>query len=164
MHPQLVIVPENPTSAAVQELIAELDCYLETLYPPESRHGLNIAALQDQSVTLFIARIDNKLIGCGAIKLLTGYAEIKRMYVRPNYRGKGVAREILRQLEAFAKQANIHTLRLETGIYQPEAIALYQKCGFSPIPPFGDYQPDPLCLFFEKPLTIHDSQLMTNPR
>lgn len=159
MHPQLVIVPENPTCAAVHELIVELDCYLEALYPPESRHGLSIAALQDESVTLFIARIDDKLIGCGAIKLLTpGYAEIKRMYVRPDYRGKGVAREILRQLEVSAKQANIHTLRLETGIHQLEAIALYQKCGFSPIPPFGDYQPDPLCLFFEKPLAIHDSQ------
>lgn len=165
MHPQLVIVPENPTSAAVQELIAELDCYLEALYPPESRHGLNIAALQDQSVTLFIARINEKLIGCGAIKLHTpGYAEVKRMYVRPDYRGKGVAREILKQLEVFAKQANIHTLRLETGIYQQEAIALYQKCGFIPIPPFGDYQPDPLCLFFEKRVAMHDSQLMTNPR
>ncbi len=80
------------------------------------------------------------------------------MYVRPDYRGKGVAREILRQLEISAKQAKIHTLRLETGIHQPEAIALYQKCGFNPIPPFGDYKPDPLCLFFEKSLAIHDSQ------
>ena len=159
MHPQLVIVPENPTAPAVQELIAELDCYLEALYPPESRHGLSIAALQDQSVTLFIARIGDKLIGCGAIKLLTpGYAEIKRMYVRPDYRGKGVAKEILRQLEVFAEQANIHTLRLETGIHQTEAIALYQKCGFTSIPPFGDYQLDPLCLFFEKRVAIHDSQ------
>lgn len=159
MHPQLVIVAENPTSAAVQELIAELDCYLEALYPPESRHGLSIAALQDQSVTLFIARIDNKLVGCGAIKLLTpGYAEIKRMYVRPDDRGKGVGRKILQQIEVFAKQAKVHTLRLETGIYQTEAIALYQKCGFSSIPPFGDYLPDPLCLFFEKRVAIHDSQ------
>jgi putative acetyltransferase len=151
MNCQLAIAPENPTCAAVRELIAELDDYLAALYPPESNHGLDIVALQDESVTIFLARLGDKPIGCGAIKLLEpGYAEVKRMYVRPASRSKGIAKQILSKIEEFARNADVHTLRLETGIHQPEAINLYKKFGFYQIPPFGDYKPDPLSLFFEK--------------
>lgn len=151
MIKQLAIAPENPTSLAVRELIAELDCYLESLYPPESRFGLSIAELQDKSVTLFLAKIDDKPVGCGAIQIQSpGYAELKRMYVRPDMRGKGIGKHILKEIEACAKQANIHTLRLETGVHQLAAIHLYQKLGYYQIPPFNDYKLDPLCLFFEK--------------
>lgn len=151
---KLAIAPSNPTCSAVRELIAELDCYLEALYPPESRFGLDIEALQDQSVTLFVAKTDDKPVGCGGIQLQApGYAELKRMYVRPNVRGKGIGKQILSQIEAFAKRSNVHTLRLETGVYQPAAIHLYQNLGYYPIPPFDDYKEDPLCLFFEKPLS-----------
>ena len=149
----LAIAPSNPTCSAVRELISELDRYLEVLYPPESRHGLNLAALQDKSITLFLAKNDDQPVGCGAIQLQApGYAEIKRMYVRPNLRKKGIGKRILSQIETFAKQANVYLLRLETGVYQPEAIHLYQKLGYYPIPPFDDYKEDPLCLFFEKTL------------
>lgn len=65
---------------------------------------------------------------------------------------KGIGKKILNEIELSAKQANIYTLRIETGIYQLEAIGLYEKFGFYRIPPFGDYQPDPLSLFFEKNL------------
>jgi len=150
---ELAIAPSNPTCSAVRELIAELDCYLEALYPPESRFGLDIVALQDKSVTLFVAKTNDKPVGCGAIQLQApGYAELKRMYVRPDMRGKGIGKQIVSRIEAFAKQANVHTLRLETGVYQQEAIHLYQKLGYYPIPPFDDYKEDPLCLFFEKKL------------
>lgn len=153
MIKELAIAPSNPTSLAVRELIAELDCYLEALYPPESRFGLDIEALQDKSVTLFVAKTNDKAVGCGAIQLQApGYAEVKRMYVRPNMRGKGIGKQIVSQIETFAKQANVHTLRLETGAYQPAAIHLYQQLGYYPIPPFDDYKEDPLCLFFEKNL------------
>lgn len=150
---ELAIAPENPNSLAMRELIAELDCYLEALYPPESRFGLDIVALQDKSVTLFVAKIDDKSVGCGGIQLQApGYAEIKRMYVRPDMRGKGIGKQIVSEIEAFAKQANVRTLRLETGAHQPEAIHMYQKLGYYPIPPFNDYKLDPLCLYFEKNL------------
>lgn len=150
---ELAIAPEDPTSLAVRELIAELDCYLEALYPPESRFGLSIEALQDKSVTLFVAKIGDKSVGCGGIQLQApGYAEIKRMYVRPDMRGEGIGKQIVSEIEAFAKQANVHTLRLETGVYQLAAIHLYQKLGYYPIPPFNDYKLDPLCLYFEKTL------------
>ncbi|KJH73572.1 GNAT family N-acetyltransferase [Aliterella atlantica] len=154
MIEQIAIAPENPTSLAVRELIAELDCYLESLYPPESRFGLSITQLQDESVTLFVAKVDNKPVGCGAIQIQApGYAEVKRMYVRPEMRGKGIGKRIVNQIEAFAGQANTHTLRLETGVYQLAAINLYQKLGYYQISPFNDYKLDPLCLFFEKKLS-----------
>ncbi len=153
MIKELAIAPENPTCSAVRELIAELDFYLEALYPPESRFGLDIVALQDKAVTLFLAKIEDKPVGCGAIQLQApGYAELKRMYVPPNMRGKGIGKQILKEIESFAKQVNIHTLRLETGVHQQEAIHLYQKLGYYQILPFNDYKEDPLCLFFEKTL------------
>ncbi len=151
--PKLVITPEKPTCSAIQELIKELDNYLATLYPPESRHGLDIPALLHKSVTVFLARLDNEPVGCGGVKLFPqGYAEVKRMYIKPAFRGKGIGKKILNQIELSAKHANIYTVRIETGIYQPEAIGLYEKIGFYRVPPFGEYKPDPLSLFLEKNL------------
>ncbi|NEU75493.1 GNAT family N-acetyltransferase [Hassallia byssoidea VB512170] len=153
MSSKLVIYPENPTCAAIQELITELDNHLAALYPPESRHGLNIQALLNKSVTVFLAKLDDKPVGCGALKLFAPlYAEVKRMYIKPAFRGKGIGKKILNEIELSAKQANIYTLRIETGIYQLEAIGLYEKLGFYRIPAFGDYKPDSLSLFFEKKL------------
>lgn len=154
VNSSLVITPADPIRSEIRELIVELDSHLEALYPPESRHGLNLAAMQDQSVTVFLAKVDDAPAGCSSIKQLApGYAEVKRMYVRPAFRGRGVGKRLLSTIETFAKQANVHTLRLETGIYQTEAIRLYERCGYSQIPPFGNYKPDSLSLFFEKPLT-----------
>jgi putative acetyltransferase len=153
MSPKLVISSENPTSSAIQELIAELDYYLAALYPAESNHGLDLPGLLHKSVTVFLAKLDDKPVGCGALKLLTpGYAEVKRMYIKPAFRGKGISKKIFNEIELSAKRVNVHTLRLETGIYQPEAIGLYEKLGFYRIPPFGEYKLDPLSLFFEKNL------------
>lgn len=150
----LVITPASPVSSELRELIAELDSHLESLYPPQSRHGLDLVALQDESVTVFLAKVNDLPAGCAGIKQLApGYAELKRMYVRPAFRGRGVGKQLLGAIETFAVQANVHTLRLETGIYQTEAIRLYEKSGYYQIPPFGDYKPDPLSLFFEKSLT-----------
>ncbi|MBH8555847.1 GNAT family N-acetyltransferase [Nostocaceae cyanobacterium CENA357] len=151
--PQLVIIPEKPTCSAIQELIRELDNYLATLYPPESRHGLDISALLHKSVTVFLARLDNEPVGCGAVKFFPqGYAEVKRMYIKPAFRGQGIGKKILNQIELYVKEANIYTVRIETGIYQHEAIRLYEKVGFYRITPFGEYKPDPLSLFLEKKL------------
>lgn len=153
MSQKLLISPENPTSSAIQELITELDNHLAALYPPESRHGLNIPALLNKSVTVFLAKLDDEPVGCGALKLFAPlYAEVKRMYIKPAFRGKGIGKKILNEIELSAKQANIYTLRIETGIYQLEAIGLYEKLGFYRIPAFGDYKPDSLSLFFEKKL------------
>jgi ribosomal protein S18 acetylase RimI-like enzyme len=75
------------------------------------------------------------------------------MYVRPQFRGRGFAKLMLNHLSAYARAQNVTLLRLETGIHQHEAIALYERMGFYAIPPFGDYKPDPLSRFYEKSLT-----------
>jgi ribosomal protein S18 acetylase RimI-like enzyme len=82
----------------------------------------------------------------------TVYAEIKRMYVRPAFRGLGLGKLMLEHLADHARRRGVHVLRLETGIHQVEAIRLYQRFGFERIRPFGPYREDPLSLCFEKHL------------
>ena len=80
----------------------------------------------------------------------SAYAEIKRMYVRPGFRGQGLGQAMLDHLARYAAAHGVTVLRLETGIHQREAIALYERAGFRRIPPFGPYGEDPLSRFFEK--------------
>lgn len=94
------------------------------------------------------------LAGCGGEQLFgPAYGEIKRMYVRPQFRGLGLGKLMLYHLADYARHQGVAVLRLETGLYQPEAIGLYERCGFQRIPPFGAYQADPLSVFYEKRLT-----------
>jgi len=72
------------------------------------------------------------------------------MYVRPVFRGLGLAKQMLDQLAAYSLQQGVTVLRLETGIHQHEAVGLYEKYGFQRRPPFGEYTDDPLSIYFEK--------------
>jgi GNAT superfamily N-acetyltransferase len=147
----LQIVAERPDKLDAQALIVELDNYLTPLYPSESRHGFPVDKLIREGVAFFVMRYNEELAGCGGLKCFPGdYAEIKRMYVRPQMRGKGLAKRMLEHLEAHASQQEICVLRLETGIYQTEAIGLYERMGYRRIGPFGEYRLDPLSLFYEK--------------
>jgi len=78
------------------------------------------------------------------------YGEVKRMYVRPTYRGRGLGKAILDHLADYARTQRLRVLRLETGIYQVEAIGLYERWGFQRRPPFGEYRVDPLSVYLEK--------------
>ncbi len=132
-------------------LITELEAYLDPLYPAESRHGLSVGQLLRKKVAFFIVRQDGVAAGCGGVQLFgTDYGEVKRMYIRPHYRGLGLAKLMLDHLESYARHHEVKLLRLETGIYQSEAIGLYERMGFQSIPPFGAYQADPLSRFYEK--------------
>ncbi|HEX9782967.1 MAG TPA: GNAT family N-acetyltransferase, partial [Opitutaceae bacterium] len=123
------------------------------LYPPESRHGFHIEQLLREAVAFFVVRHDGMPAGCGGVKVFgTAYGEIKRMYVRPQFRGLGLGKLMLHHLADHVRQQGVTLLRLETGIYQPEAIGLYERCGFQRIPPFGAYREDPLSVFYEKRL------------
>ena len=134
-------------------MIDELDALLEPLYPRESRHGYSVEKLLAEGVAFFVIRENGVPAGCGAIKLVgSEYAEIKRMYVRPQFRGVGLAKLMLRYLSNYVHAHGIELLRLETGIYQPDAIGLYERAGFRLIPPFGEYREDPLSRFYEKRL------------
>ena len=81
-----------------------------------------------------------------------GSAEIKRMFVVPEARGRGAGRRLLERLIEAARAEGITVLRLETWVKQPEAIGLYRAAGFEDIGPFGSYAADPLSLFMEKRL------------
>ncbi|WP_374457439.1 GNAT family N-acetyltransferase [Nocardioides sp.] len=81
-------------------------------------------------------------------------AEIKRMYVVPAAQRRGLARQVLAHLEATAADAGIEALVLETGIAQPEAIALYESSGYVPIPGFGHYRDSDLSRCFGRVLEL----------
>ena len=141
-------LPDTPDAIA---LIDELDAYLEPLYPRESRHGYSVKKLIDEGVAFFLIRDGGAPVGCGGIKIFgTEYGEIKRMYVRPQFRGQGLAKLMLNYLAEYARSRGISTLRLETGVHQHEAIGLYEQMGFSRIPPFGHSRDDPLSRCYEK--------------
>jgi ribosomal protein S18 acetylase RimI-like enzyme len=124
---------------------------LAPLYPRESRHGYSVEKLIAQGVSFFLIRYDGTPAGCGGIQLFeTDYGEIKRMYVRPQFRGLGFGKLMLDHLAHYARSRQVGLLRLETGIHQDAAIALYERTGFQRIPPFGEYKDDPLSRFYEK--------------
>ena len=147
------IARERPDTPDAISLIEELESVLAPQYPIESRHGLSVERLIAESVAFFVVRVDGAPAGCGGLKVVAyEYGELKRMYVRPAYRGLGLAKRLVDALAAHACQARVPLLRLETGIHQTEAIGLYERVGFYRIPPFGPYREDPLSLYFERPL------------
>jgi putative acetyltransferase len=149
-----LISTERPDSVDATALITELDEYLVPLAPQESRHGFSVDKLLQEDVAFFVMRHDSFPAGCGGVKFFDmEYGEIKRMYVRPQFRGLGLGKSMLQHLADYARDQRVELLRLETGVYLTEAIGLYERYGFRRIPPFGDYKEDPLSLFFEKRLT-----------
>jgi putative acetyltransferase len=152
MTQNIVIRVERPDQPDVKVLLVEAQTLLAGLYPPESRHGLDLSAYDRPEIVLFVARQDGAAVGCGAFQRHgDGSAEVKSMYVTPAVRGRGVARRVLGMIEA-ALRGQVTTLRLETGIHQDEAIRLYESAGFRRRGPFGNYRDDPLSVFMEKPL------------
>jgi putative acetyltransferase len=146
-----IIVAERPDSMDASALISELEAHLAPLYPAESRHGFSVEKLLREEVAFFVIRYDGLAAGCGAVKLFgSEYGEVKRMYVRPQFRGLGLAKLMLDHLAAYAREQGVGLLRLETGIHQREAIGLYELVGFRRIPAFGAYKQDPLSVFYEK--------------
>jgi putative acetyltransferase len=142
----------TPDAAA---LIAELDAVLGAVYLPEQRHGHSIEQVFEPHVRFFIARLDGEAVGCGAVALFEGYAEVKRMYTRE--RGRGVGKALLAHIEQDARAAGKPMLRLETGTLQAAAIRLYERAGFRSCNAFGPYATLPphriaTSLFYEKPL------------
>ena len=147
----ITILPERPDTEDAARLIEELEAILSPMYPAESRHGYSVEKLIEQDVAFFVLRDGAAPAGCGGIQLFgTEYGELKRMYVRPEFRGRGFGRLLLDHLAAHAQRHGIQLLRLETGIHQTEAIAMYERAGFRRIPPFGPYRDDPVSRCYEK--------------
>ena len=134
------------TAAQQAELRARYDGGLEPGTPPSAA---------DVAVVLVARDPSGQAVGCGALRPLgDGVAEVKRMYVVPTARGRGLSKALLACLEGAAQDRGWTTLRLETGPRQPEAIALYEGAGYEPIVPFGAYAgaDDGDSLFYERVL------------
>jgi putative acetyltransferase len=140
----------SPRHEGVPELLAASDAYMADLYPSESNHMTDIQSLENPRVTMVAVLVDEIAVACGALVRGTdGYAELKRMFMSPELRGRGLGKEILRNLIAVA-DAQGFALRLETGIKQPGAIGLYRSHGFEEVDAFEPYSPDPLSIFMER--------------
>jgi putative acetyltransferase len=147
------ITAEPPDSGDAVRLIQALDDDLRRRYPGFSPHGLRPEDASDRRLIFLVARAAGKAVGCGAVRELeSGVGEVKRMFVLPAWRQRGVARQILAALEVQARNLNYATLRLETGSGQPEAISLYQSAGYVAIPPYGEYAGNSVSRCFEKRL------------
>jgi len=150
---RILVQTDDPASPAARELIERLDILMSSLYPAESNHLLSVEALRQPNVTFLTAGVDGEVAGCGAFVNQGGdYAEIKRMFVLPEFRGLKLGRRILEELENRARASGLAFARLEMGIHQPEALLLYERAGYQRRGPFGDYSEDPLSIFMEKKL------------
>ncbi|MEU5567320.1 GNAT family N-acetyltransferase [Micromonospora musae] len=122
----------------------------------EADGGLDGQATETHDGIRYLAVVVNgRAVACGGLQSLDAETgEIKRMYVRPAYRGRGIARQLLAALEELAYQRGHNTIRLETGTYLPAAIGLYTSCGYQPIPTYGEYVGNPYSVCFAKRLPV----------
>jgi GNAT superfamily N-acetyltransferase len=124
---------------------------IDALYGPDSEPG--VAPSADDIALFVVAHVAGMPAGCGALRPLEpGVAEIKRMYVVPDWRGRGVSDAVLAALEKAAVARGWRTLRLETGLKQTAAIRFYERSGYVPIPAFGAYADDPMSSCFQREL------------
>ena len=149
----LIVERADIRSPAALALIGALNAELTDRYPEAgaTHFRLDSDEVADGRGAFLIASRSGLPIGCGAVRRLDGQqAEIKRMYVSPEERGRGVGRVLLAALEAEARRLGLSRLVLETGVRQAEAIALYERAGFSRIAPFGEYVGSPLSVCMAK--------------
>jgi GNAT superfamily N-acetyltransferase len=153
---QLTVRRESIESRDAHVLIMALNAELAHRYPePGANHfRLDAEEVLPGRGAFLIARTEQRMpVGCGAIRRMdAATAEIKRMYVVPKHRGMGAGHAILEKLEQVALELGVGRIVLETGVRQPEAIALYEHGGFSKIPLFGEYADSPLSICMEKVL------------
>ncbi len=156
----ITITRAELTADVSRALIASLNAELSGIYPePGSTHfHLDPEEVADGRGAFLVVYREGTPVGCGALRLLdTEMAELKRMYVSPTLRGRGLGRRLLAALEAEARALGIRRLVLETGVRQAAALALYRATGLYPIPLFGEYRLSPetrVCL--GKELLVHD--------
>jgi GNAT superfamily N-acetyltransferase len=134
-------------------LIAAAVAELAERYDGDQDPAVDLDVLVPPRGDFLVAWLDGEPVGCGGLRALSpGVGEIKRMYVAPSVRGLGVGRLLLAALEGAARDLGWTVLRLETGLRQPEAIALYEATGYGRIPDYGHWAGEPLTVCFEKPL------------
>lgn len=141
---------DDLSRAAVRALLTEHLADMYATSPPESVHALDLAALRDPAVTVWTLWSDGGVLGCAALKELSGLeGEVKSMRTTAAARGRGVATRLLTHLIDEGRRRGYERLNLETGpqdFFAP-ARRLYSRHGFVTCPPFGDYPKDPYSTF-----------------
>lgn len=150
----VTIAAESPLQDDVRTLVAELNTVLHALSPPEACYHLTVEQMAEPTVTVWIARDGDTVVGCGALKRHSGtVGEVKRMFTRPDWQGQGIGWRILGEILAAAEWEGLATLVLETGDQHPAAWAIYEKAGFSRCGPVLDYPASPYSVFYQKQLS-----------
>lgn len=160
MSAAITIRPERPDQPDVVALLASLDRYLATLFPPEANYIMDVQELLAPEVIFLVARRGGEAVGTGAARLMAGepatgghaYGEIKRMYVDPASRGERLGVRLLSAVEDELRARGVRLATLETGHTQHEAVRLYERAGYVARGPFGGYPDNGLSLFYEKAL------------
>jgi GNAT superfamily N-acetyltransferase len=138
----LTIARADFEAGSSQALVAALNAELTGMYsePGANHFGLDPAEVSGERGAFLIVSYNGAPVGCGAVRLITpDTGELKRMYVAPTMRGKGLAKQLVAALEAEARALGAKSLVLETGVRQLAALALYRGAGFQPIPLYGEY-------------------------
>ena len=154
----LDIRPTPPDHPQVLALIAGLDAYLSSVYPPEENYLLDVDGLKQPSVTFLGAWSGDVLVGCGAVRTMPGepatdgrpYGEIKRMFVLPSQRGAGIGPRILAALETVLHAQGVALALMETGEELVQAVRMYRANGYVERKEFGEYPDNGSSLFLEK--------------
>ncbi len=144
-----------------RDLAARVQRYYRGIYGDEDLTPLDPRQFDPPGGLFLVGYYERGTVACGGWRardhaddpvLADGDAELKRMYVVPERRGLGIARRVLAELERVALEAGRRRIVLETGVAQPEAIALYLSSGYTPAPKFGIYRREPGSRCFAKPL------------
>ncbi|GLI01620.1 GNAT family N-acetyltransferase [Phytohabitans aurantiacus] len=144
------IIEVDPADGRLAPLVAALRAELDARYPEEIDFEHPTVK---EAARFLLATVDGVAAGCCAVQPLDdGDSELKRMYVPPDMRGRGIAGMLMAEAERLAVRLGRTRIKLETGVRQPEAIAVYERAGFSRIPNYPPYDGWQTSLCYAKPL------------
>jgi GNAT superfamily N-acetyltransferase len=148
---ELTIVAEDPETRDACLLLERLETELAGRYGDDGKTDFTPEQVRVSGSVFLVARLGGRPVGCGALRPMEpGVVEVKRMFIEPDARGRGLAGRILTELETCARAMGYRAVRLETGTLQPEAIRLYEREGYRRIANYGKYVDNPLSVCFEK--------------
>lgn len=151
--PAATIAPETPLQDDVRALIAELNAVLHESTPPEFCYHLTVEEMASPEMTVFVARVEGKAVGTGTLRRHAGeIGEVKRMYVLPEYQGRGIGGAIMQVIEAQAISDGLERIVIETGHIHPAAWRVYERDGFTRCGPVLNYPESEYSIFYEKTL------------
>ncbi len=147
----LVMVEDvTPDDPRLVPLLAALRAELDAMYPQEITFAHPTVK---QAADYLLAHVDGVVAGCCALQPLDdGWSELKRMYVVPDHRGRGVAGTLMAAVERLAQARGYSQIKLETGVRQLAAITVYERAGFTRIPTYAPYDQWDISLCFAKAL------------